>query len=154
MEEIREIPSYLIEEWEKEAMSQRLPYTEFKEYFRMKSESYWQNQSTTDDHKEIFANAARNKLNEYGQRVALETLLAIPEVERTCKFARFDFEEMQKKVSQGFVSVEQKEMFESMRELWFSHLKQRMKDLRISKEMLSEYGIDWKVYKSFAYQQI
>ena len=154
MEEIRVIPSSLMEKWEKEAIAQRLPYTEFGTFLRMKEENYWQSKSTTKESKAIFANSALNKLTEYGQKVALEHFLSIPEVERTCKMASIDFEDLQKRLSRGFANTEQKEMFESMRELWFAHLKQRMKDLRISKERLSEFEIDWNLYKSFAYQQI
>ena len=106
------------------------------------------------DDKPIFTNNARNKLTEYGNKVALDKLLSIPEVERTCKFAKFDMEELQKNLSHGFATEWQKEMFLSRRNFWFSHLKERMRDLRISKETLESFGLSWKAVKSFAYQTI
>lgn len=149
-----EIPSSVIERWEKEAMDQKLPYTEFKEFLRMKKDSYRQSFVKETRKEKIFTNDACNKLTAYGQRVALETILSIPEVERVCKIAKIDFEELSERLSKGFADRLQKEMFESMRELWFAHLKERMYELRISKETLASFGIDWKVYKTFAFRQI
>lgn len=104
--------------------------------------------------KQIFTNSARNKLTEYGNNVALETILSIPEVERTCKFASFDFEELSQTLKKGFATEEQKQNFITKRSAWFVHLKERMKELRISKETLQTFGLDWKSAKTFAYQTI
>lgn len=149
-----EIPSSLLERWEKEAIDQKLPYTEFREFLRMKKESYRQGFEKQSQTEKIFTNDACNKLTEYGQRVALETILSVPDVERACKIAKFGFEELSERVSKGFADSLQKEMFESMRELWFAHLKERMRDLRISKEVLESFGLNWNACKSFAYQRI
>lgn len=148
------IPSSLIQQWENEALQQKIPYTEFGNFMKMKERLYWQSLSTAKERPAIFANAARNKLTEYGNKVALETLLAIPLVERVCKFARFDFEELQRKLSHGFEDETQKENFLFEREHWFMHLKNKMKDLRISKETLQSFGLDFKAAKSFYYQAI
>lgn len=106
------------------------------------------------DERPIFTNSARNKLTDYGQKVALETLLSIPTLERACKFARWEFEELREKLSKGFQDESQKENFLVEREHWFMHLKERMKDLRISKETLQTFGLDFKAAKSFYYQAI
>ncbi|MBR5356913.1 MAG: hypothetical protein IK121_08340 [Lachnospiraceae bacterium] len=153
MNEVREIPSSLMQKWEQEAIDQKIPYTEFGSFLKMKERNYWQSQSTTKE-RPIFANAARNKLTEYGQRVALDTLLSIPAVERCIKFARFDFEDLRKKLSDGFASEEQRQDFIFSRDTWFRNLKERMKDLRISKEVLESFGLNWKECKSFAYQTL
>ena len=153
MNEVREIPSSLMQKWEQEAIDQKIPYTEFGSFLKMKERNYWQSQSTTKE-RPIFANAARNKLTEYGQRVALDTLLSIPAVERCIKFARFDFEDLRKKLSDGFASEEQRQDFIFSRDTWFMNLKERMKDLRISKEVLESFGLNWKECKSFAYQTL
>lgn len=106
------------------------------------------------DSKPIFTNNARNKLTKHGNDVALNVLLNIPEVERVCRFAKYDMEELQKNLAHGFATEWQKEMFLSKRNFWFNHLKERMRDLRISKETLESFGLSWKAAKSFAYQTI
>ena len=154
MKELQEIPSALIERWEREAIDQKLPYTEFGSFLKMKERNYFQSLERKNQNEKVFTNAARNKLTDYGQKVALDYLLQIPLVERTCKFAKYDLEELQKQLSAGFISDEQKEMFVSVRDAWFQHLKESMKELSIKKETLERYGLDWKAAKAFAYQTI
>ena len=154
MDKQKQIPSALTLQWEQEALSQKIPYTEFGNFIKMKERLYWQSLSTTKERPAIFANDARNKLTEYGNKVALEHFLAIPLVERVCKFAKFDLEELQRKLSRGFEDETQKENFIWERDHWFMRLKEKMKDLRISKEVLESFGLDWKECKRFAYQTI
>ena len=154
MKEFTDIPSALIQQWEREALQQKIPYTEFGNFLRMKETNYRQSLEDRKQSPKVFANDARNKLTEYGNKVALETLLSIPLVERVCKFARFDMEELQRKLSRGFADAEQKENFIWEREHWFMRLKEKMKDLRISKETLQSFGLDFKAAKSFYYQAI
>lgn len=154
MKEVREIPSALIERWEREAIAQKLPYTEFGSFLKMKEQNYFQSLERKNQTEKVFTNDARNKLTAHGQKVALDTLLSIPMVERVCKFARFDYEEMQEELSHGFKSEAQKVSFLDRREHWFMRLKEKMKDLRISKETLLSFGLDFKSAKSFAYQTI
>ena len=154
MKELQEIPSALIQQWEREAIDQKLPYTEFGSFLKMKEQNYWQSQSTKKVSQPIFANDARNKLTDFGQKVALDTLLSIPMVERVCKFARFDFEDLKDELSHGFNDEAQKLSFLERRDNWFMRLKEKMKELRISKETLLSFGFDFKAAKSFAYQTI
>lgn len=154
MNEQNFISSSLMQQWEQEALSQKIPYTEFGNFIKMKERLYWQSVEEKKECPQIFANDARNKLTDYGQKVALETLLAIPLVERVCKFAKFDLEELQRKLSHGFENETQKENFINERDYWFMHLKEKMKDLRISKETLESFGLSWKECKTFAYQTI
>lgn len=153
-EDIKTIPSSILEDWEREAIDQGIPYTEFGNFLKMKQENYWQRNSTTKESPKVFASDARNKLTEYGQKVALETLLSIPEVKRAAKFARFDFEDLKDELSRGFMDESQKLSFLEKRDNWFFRLKEKMKDLRISKETLLSFGLDFKAAKSFAYQTI
>lgn len=148
------IPSSLIQQWENEALSQKIPYTEFGNFLRMKERLYRQSLEDRKQSPKVFANDARNKLTEYGNKVALKTLLSIPTLERACKFARWEFEELKEKLSKGFQDESQKENFLIEREHWFAHLKEKMKDLRISKETLQSFGLDFKAAKSFYYQAI
>ena len=154
MKDSKIIPPALMQQWEQEAIYQKIPYTEFGNFLKMKEQNYWQSQSTRKVSQPIFANDARNKLTEYGQRVALETLLSIPIVERVCKFARFDFEDLKEELSHGFKDEAQKLSFLERRDNWFMRIKENMKDLRISKETLLSFGFDFKAAKSFAYQTI
>ena len=142
MDKTKQIPSSLMQQWESEALSQKIPYTEFGNFIKMKERLYWQSLSTTKERPAIFANDARNKLTEYGNKVALETLLAIPLVERVCKFAKFDLEELQRKLSRGFEDETQKENFIWERDYWFMRLKEKMKENRISKETLESFGLN------------
>lgn len=153
MKDIKTIPSHVLEMWEQDAIDQKIPYTEFGGFLKMKQEQYEQRQSTKVS-EPIFANAARNKLTEYGQKVALETLLALPLIERVIKFARFDLEELQERLSHGFADESQKLSFVEDRDHWFLRLKEKMKDLRLSKEVLAANGLDFKVCKQFAYQTL
>lgn len=148
------IPSSLMQQWEQEAIEQKIPYTEFGNFLKMKEQNYWQSLSTAKERPAIFANDARSKLTEYGNEVALKTLLAIPLVERVCKFAKFDLEELQRKLSRGFEDETQKENFIWERDHWFMRLKEKMKENRISKETLGSFGLNWKECKAFAYQTI
>lgn len=154
MKDSKIIPPALMQQWEQEAIDQKIPYTEFGNFLKMKEQNYWQAQSTKKVSEPIFANDARNKLTEYGNKVALDTLLSIPMVERVCKFARFDFEDLKEELSHGFNDEAQKLSFLERRDNWFMHLKEKMKDLRISKETLQSFGFDFKAAKSFAYQTI
>lgn len=104
--------------------------------------------------EKIFANDSKNKFTEYGNSVALKYLLSIPEVERAIKFASFDFEDLKSSLDKGFATEEQKQNFLIRRSCWFSHLKDRMRELKISKETLQSFGFDWKAAKSFAYRTI
>lgn len=102
----------------------------------------------------MYTNAACNKFTEYGNKVALKYFLDMDEVERACKLARLDFIELQEKISRGFSDEEQRKYFLWERDYWFTRLKEKMKDLRISKETLARYNLDWKACKTFAYQTI
>ena len=154
MKQVREIPSALIQQWEQEAIDQKLPYTEFGSFLKMKEQNYYQSLDKSKTAEKVFANDARNKLTEFGQRVALDTLRSLPMVERVCKFARFDYEEMQEEISNGFKSEAQKVYFLDRREHWFLRLKEKMKELRISKETLESYGLSLKTATAFAYQTL
>ena len=112
MDKTRQIPSALMLQWEQEALSQKIPYTEFGNFIKMKERLYWQSVEEKKERPQIFANAARNKLTEYGNKVALDYFLAIPLVERVCKMAKYDLDELQRKLSRGFADAEQKENFD------------------------------------------
>lgn len=109
MDEILEIPSTLMLQWEQEAICQKIPYTGLGAFIRTKENNYWQSMSTMKETSEIFAK--HNKLTEYGSKIALDYIHNIPVVERICKFAKYDLEELQGKLSHGFADAEQKENF-------------------------------------------
>ena len=149
MEQSTIIPSGLLKSWEEQAIRENIPYTEFAEFIRMKQRRYKESLQTLHKQEGIFANEAKNKLSEYGNKVALNYLLAIPQVERICKFAKFDFEDLQKlqvKVSAGKAD---KANFLWQLESWYKKLKSDMKEYRLSKDTLLSYGLDFKAATNF-----
>ena len=143
------IPSGLLNSWEEQALRENIPYTEFAEFIRMKQRQYEESLQVQDKQEEIFTNAARNKLTEYGNKVALACLLAIPQPERLIRHARFEFEDLQalyQKVSNGKCD---KDNFLWQLEYWYLKLKSDMKKHRLSKETLASYGLDFKAATNF-----
>lgn len=148
------ISSSLIERWEQEAISQKVSVYEIGNFMRCKERLYLESFRKEEPSKKVFLNDARNRLSEYGNSLLLDELHSLSPEERTCKVARVRLEDLRVKLSKGFVSAEQKQNFICERDSWFQHLKDRMKELRISKETLESFGLDWKSCKSFAYQTI
>lgn len=111
MDEVQEILSALMLQWEQEAIDQKIPYTGLGAFIRMKENNYWQSLNAIKGFPKIHANVARNKLTEYGSKVALDYIHAIPMVERICRFAKYDFDDLQRKLPHGFADKEQKEEF-------------------------------------------
>lgn len=149
MEKVMVIPSELLKSWEEQAIRENIPYTEFAEFIRMKQRQYKESLQPAKESKELFANDAKNKLSEYGNQVALNYLLAIPQIERICKFARFDFEDLQKLQAKVSAGKADKANFLWQLESWYKKLKSDMKEYRLSKETLSSYGLDFKAATNF-----
>ena len=74
MEQSTTIPSSLQKSWEDQALRENIPYTEFAEFIRMKQRQYKESLQTQHEQEEIFANAAKNKLSEYGNKIVLNCL--------------------------------------------------------------------------------
>ena len=149
MEQSTTIPSDLQKSWEDQAIRENIPYTEFAEFIRMKQRQYEESLQTQHEQEEIFANAAKNKLSEYGNKIVLNYLLAIPQVERICKFARFDFEDLQELSAKVLKGQADKDNFLWQLESWYNKLKLDMKEYRLSKETLLSYGLDFKAATNF-----
>lgn len=151
-----EIPSSLMRQWEQEAIDQRLPYTEFGSFLDMKERLYLESleEEVQEDERKVFTNASCNKLTEYGNSLVVERMLRLSPVERAVRLSLFNFTELKKRLAKGFADAEQKESFVVLRDDWFASLKDKMKDLRISKEVLESFGMSWNEAKSFAYQTI
>lgn len=148
------IPSALLEKWERDAMQQRVSVYDFGSFMQMKVRNYRDGQSTKNARAEIWANDARNKFTKLGNEIALQKHLELPADRRAILNARCKWESLQKKLSQGFKSDEQKEIFLAERDQWFSYLREKMRDLRISKDVLAANGLNWKNATAFAYQVI
>lgn len=149
MEQSTIIPSELLKSWEEQAIRENIPYTEFAEFIRMKQRRYEESLQPEKESKSLYTDAAKNKLSEYGNKVALNYLLAIPQVERLCKFARFDFEDLQKMQAKVSAGKADKANFLWQLESWYKKLKSDMKEYRLSKETLSSYGLDFKAATNF-----
>ena len=147
------IPSALLEKWERDAMQQRVSVYDFGSFMQMKVRNYRDGQSTKNAPK-VWANDAQNKFTKHGNEIALQKHLSLPADRRAILNARCKWESLQKRFSQGFKTDEQREIFLSERAEWFSYLREKMRDLRISKEVLDANGLNWKNATAFAYQTI
>ena len=149
MEQSTIIPSALLKKWEEQAIRENIPYTEFAEFIRMKQRRYEESLQPEKESKSIYTNAAKNKLSEYGNKVALAYLLRIPKTERKIKFTRFDFEDLQKQYAKVSKGKADKENFIWDLDYWYKKLKADMKEYRWSKETLLSYGLDFKAATNF-----
>jgi hypothetical protein len=104
--------------------------------------------------EKIYTDRSRTKLTEYGNKFVLEYFRNMDPVERSCKFARFDMEDMMQQISRGFINEDEKKMFKVLREAWYERLRNNMAKFRISKETLKTFGLDWKEVRSFYFQTI
>lgn len=143
------IPSALLKKWEGQAIRENIPYTEFAEFIRMKQRRYEESLQPEKESKSLYTDDAKNKLSEYGNRVALAYLLRIPKTERKIKFARFDFEDLQKQYAKVSKGKADKENFIWDLDYWYKKLKADMKEYRWSKETLLSYGLDFKAATKF-----
>ena len=150
--ETESLPSSLIEKWESEAILQGVSVYEIGNFMKMK-EKAWRESKRADvpERESLYTNASCNRLTKHGQKAVYEKLMEIPTVERIVKIARYNFAELQRKMERGFSTDTQKEIFVSEREYWFAHLKSQMKEHRISKETLLQYGLNWNDCKRFAF---
>ena len=149
MEQSTIIPSELLKSWEEQAIRENIPYTEFAEFIRMKQRRYEESLQPEKESKSLYTDDAKNKLSEYGNKVALAYLLRIPKTKRIIKFARFDFEDLQKQYAKVSKGKADKENFIWDLDHWYKKLKSDMKEYRWSKETLSSYGLDFKAATKF-----
>lgn len=77
--------------------------------------------------------------------------MQIPMPGRVAVIARMRLGELEKKQSKGFKTDDQRRSFEYEKEMWFSWLKDSMKNYRLSKEFLADYGLNWNDCKRMAY---
>lgn len=147
--------SSLIERWENEAILQGVSCYEIGNFMKMKEKLWREAKSTRKPSKEsIYTNAACNRLTEHGNKFVYSKLMEIPTIERIVKVARVNFEELQKRLSRGFADDVQRDLFVAQRDSWFSHLKEKMCEHKISKETLSAFGLNWKDAKSLAFMAV
>lgn len=149
-----DIPSDVQKLWEEQAIREHIPYTEFPEFIRTKEREYLRAQEKEQPRPQIYTNEAHNALTAYGQRVALEYILAIPQIERICKFAKYDFDELQELHTKVLLGKTDKENFVWQLEHWYKKLKADMKEYRLSKETLLKHGLDYKAATNFYFAAI
>lgn len=149
MEKVMIIPFELLKSWEEQAIRENIPYTEFAEFIRMKQRRYEESLQPEKESKSLYTDDAKSKLSEYGNRVALAYLLKIPKTERIIKFARFDFEDLQKRYTKVSKGKADKDNFLWDLDRWYKKIKSDMKEYRWSKETLSSYGLDFKAATKF-----
>lgn len=143
------IPSKVQKLWEEQAMRENLTHDEFLDFIKDQERKYLESLQPEYEGEEIFANSSRNKLTEYGNEKVLKYFLAIPQIERICKFARFDFDELKELHTKVLSGKTDKENFLWQLEHWYNKLKADMKKYRLSKETLQSYGLDYKAATKF-----
>lgn len=82
------------------------------------------------------------------RKVYSYSFMDIPMPERAIVISRLRFENLRKLPMD---TAAQREYFETERTMWFSHLKETMKNFRLSKEKLAEFGLNWNECKKIAY---
>ncbi len=143
------IPSRVQKLWEEQAMRENLTRDEFLDFIKDQERKYLESLQPECEGEEIFANSSRNKLTEYGNEKVLKYFLAIPQIERICKFARFDFEDFYKKYQSIKEGKSTNKDFFYFLDLWYKKLKDDMKEYRISKETFLRYGFNYKEATNF-----
>lgn len=79
----------------------------------------------------------------------LDSWLKQPIALRVAKMARWDLEDLQVMLSNGFKTDGQRDMFLEKRERWYRSLRNSMKEFSISKDQLAQYGLDFRECKRF-----
>lgn len=144
-------PSSLIEKWENEAILQGVSCYEIGNFMKMKEKIWRESLKKLPEEESIYTNASCNRLTEHGNKVVYQKIMEVPTVERIVKIAKFNFENLQRKIKNGFANEVQKDFFLAERDYWFAHLKEMMMLHKISKETLSGFGLNWKECKSLAF---
>lgn len=154
MKNFEQISSVLIERWEREAIDQGVSCYEIGNFMKMKENAWREEHRTFQTKESVYTNSACNRLTEHGNKFVYSKLMEIPTIERIVKVARVNFEELQKRLSRGFADDVQRDLFVAQRDSWFSHLKEKMCEHKISKETLSAFGLNWKDAKSLAFMAV
>lgn len=133
--EYKEIPGNLLRKWEISATEQNLSQSEFIIFIRERQKEYFDSLETSDKPK-IMENG---QLTDYGKNVAVEYYHSMDKIQRAITLSKVDFmtldETLKKKGYNNDICYEIISSYDLLRE--------RMSNLRISKEEMKKYRLDF-----------
>ena len=145
--ENKEIPGNLLRKWEISATEQNLSQSEFIIFIRERQKEYFDSLETSKKHKVM----ENGQLTDYGKKVAVEYYHSMDKIQRAITLSKVDFmtleETLKKKGYNNDICYEIISSYDLLRE--------RMSNLRISKEEMKKYRLDFsevrKMYFSAKY---
>lgn len=145
--ENKEIPGNLLRKWEISATEQNLSQSEFIIFIRERQKEYFDSLETSEKHKVM----ENGQLTDYGKKVAVEYYHSMDKIQRAITLSKVDFmtleETLKKKGYNNDICYEIISSYDLLRE--------RMSNLRISKEEMKKYRLDFsevrKMYFSAKY---
>ena len=133
--EYKEIPGNLLRKWEISATKQNLSQSEFINYIRERQKEYFDSLETSEKHKVM----ENGQLTDYGKKVAVEYYHSMDKIQRAITLSKVDFmtleETLKKKGYNNDICYEIISSYDLLRE--------RMANLRISKEEMKKYRLDF-----------
>ena len=134
--EIKEIPGSLLRKWEVAATKQNLSQSEFIIYIRERQKEYFDSlEKSTKPNIMV-----DGQLTDYGKKVAVEYYHSMDKVRRAVTLSKVDFmfyqETLDKKGFSEDICLDIVSGYETLRE--------RMSELRISKDEMMKYRLDFK----------
>ena len=145
--ENKEIPGNLLRKWEISATEQNLSQSEFIIFIRERQKEYFDSLEASEK-PSIMENG---QLTDYGKKVAVEYYHSMDKIQRAITLSKVDFmtleETLKKKGYNNDICYEIISSYDLLRE--------RMSNLRISKEEMKKYRLDFsevrKMYFSAKY---
>ena len=134
--EIKEIPGSLLRKWEVAATKQNLSQSEFVIYIKERQKEYFDSLEKSTKPKIM----VDGQLTDYGKKVAVEYYRSMDKVRRAVTLSKVDFMTFQDTLDKkGFsedICLDIVSGYETLRE--------RMSELRISKDDMMKYRLDFK----------
>lgn len=145
--ENKEIPGNLLRKWEISATEQNLSQSEFIIFIRERQKEYFDSLETSEKPK-IMENG---QLTDYGKNVAVEYYHSMNKIQRAITLSKVDFMTLEETLKKkGYNNDICHEIISS-----YDLLRERMANLRISKEEMKKYRLDFsevrKMYFSAKY---
>ena len=145
--ENKEIPGNLLRKWEISATEQNLSQSEFIIFIRERQKEYFDSLETSEKHKVM----ENGQLTDYGKKVAVEYYHSMDKIQRAITLSKVDFMTLEETLKKkGYNKDICYEIISS-----YDLLRERMSNLRISKEEMKKYRLDFsevrKMYFSAKY---
>ena len=133
--EIKEIPGNLLRKWEISATEQNLSQSEFIIYIRERQKEYFDSLETSEKPKVM----ENGQLTDYGKKVAVEYYHSMDKIQRAITLSKVDFATYKETIDKKGFSLDICHEIIS----GYNLLRERMANLRISKEEMKKYRLDF-----------